>query len=582
MKKEFRIGNRDFTFEYEENVDVQCSLMEENGGISLYRIFFDWGASVSPKPIKLNYSVPCADMYYCWDPIEKKRAIPFGNQQITESRLGCGMPLKGLLSKKGINAHLIALSDVKSPLALRMMTTGFSQGYIHVGVDFFTSLTGPFEAYEAVLRVDERRLRFDDAVYGAREWFESLGYKTSHIPDDTKVPMYSTWYSYGQGVTAEDVVKECEMAARLGMKAVILDDGWQTENYNETYGFCGDWRPVGRKFPDMRGLSDKIHALGMKLIIWYSVPFVGIYSDCCRQFEGAYLRYFENTNCYALDPRYKRVRDYLINTYTTAVREWNLDGLKLDFIDRFKTNGEYNEAMDFVSVEEATHQLLKDINRALKEINPEILIEFRQPYFGPVVNAYGNMMRVWDCPLDGCMNKNQTVNLRLVSGECAVHSDMIYWHKSDSPESVALQLYGTVFSVPQISARLGEITKEQGRALQRYLDFWNTHRDTLMGGRLRVDFEENGYGYVETLGKGERVAMLSSTPVFELDDRADRSCAINLTCGDRVVLRNPLGRNACYEAYDCLGERADGGNASERVTDVSCPTGGMVVVKIQR
>ena len=36
---------------------------------------------------------------------------------------------------------------------------------------------------------------------------------------------------------------------------------------------------------------------------------------------------------FALDPRYKKVRNYLCNVYVNAVKEWNLDGLKLDFID---------------------------------------------------------------------------------------------------------------------------------------------------------------------------------------------------------------------------------------------------------
>ena len=475
MKKIFETDNKIFTFDYEENVDIKFSLRSEKDGVVFYAVSFEWEKACAPKQITLSYSIPCVDTYTMWDPIEKLRFIPFGNKQLTDSRLASGMPLKGLLSRTGKNRYLSAVSDVKTPIVQRMRAS-ITNATVDCFIDFFTQMTGPFKSYEAEIRIDTRDIPFDGALYGARAWFDGLGYENAYVPEDAKYPMYSTWYSYGQAVTEGDVIAECEKAAKLGMKAVILDDGWQTDDLSTIYGYCGDWKPIAHKFPDMRAFSDKIHALGMKVMLWFSVPFIGKFSENCKAFEGKYLCYFDNTECYALDPRFKEVRDFLVNTYVKAVEEWNLDGLKLDFIDRFKANGEYSDEMDFVSVEDAVEQLLKDVNSALRKINPEILIEFRQPYFGPVVSAYGNMMRVWDCPLDGCMNKNQTINLRLVSGSCAVHSDMIYWSREDTPEGVAVQLWGTLFSVPQISARLGDITDEQKAVLKNYLDFWNEHR----------------------------------------------------------------------------------------------------------
>ena len=43
----------------------------------------------------------------------------------------------------------------------------------------------------------------------------------------------------------------------------------------------------------------------------------------------------DNETFFSLDPRYKKVREYLSNLYESAVKEWDLDGLKLDFIDSF-------------------------------------------------------------------------------------------------------------------------------------------------------------------------------------------------------------------------------------------------------
>ncbi|MFR7718112.1 MAG: hypothetical protein ACLU3N_05510 [Lachnospiraceae bacterium] len=73
------------------------------------------------------------------------------------------------------------------------------------------------------------------------------------VPDATKKAMYSFWYSMHQNVTAKNV-EESRRAAQLGLSAVIVDDGWQTEDNNRGYAYCGDWEPSGQKFltlPDM-------------------------------------------------------------------------------------------------------------------------------------------------------------------------------------------------------------------------------------------------------------------------------------------------------------------------------------------
>ena len=365
----------------------------------------------------------------------------------------------------------------------------------------------------------------------------------------------------------------------MGMKAVIIDDGWQTDGSGAAYAYCGDWKPLLSKFPDMKAMCDKIHALGMQVMLWYSVPFVGSLSENYKRFEGKYLRYLENVDCSVLDPRYKEVRDFLVGTYVTAVKEWGLDGLKLDFIDRFKTNGEYNEEMDHLSVEEATVALLSEINTELRKINPDILLEFRQPYFGPVINAYGNMMRVWDCPLDGSTNKTQSINLRLVSGNVAVHSDMIYWHKNDNPENVARHLWGTMFSVPQISARLDNMTDGQEAVLRNYLDFWTQKRKALVSTRVKVSFVENGYGSAQVMADGERIIMLSASPLLEILDDDARVIAINL-CGVRTLtIVNRGSSRYTYKVIDHMGGLLETGESDRTYLELKTPYGGRIEIE---
>ena len=169
----------------------------------------------------------------------------------------------------------------------------------------------------------------------------------------------------------------------MGMDTLIVDAGWEMDGPERTFAYCGDWSPVASKFPDMKAFSDRIHALGMKVMFWFSVPFVGKRSKAYERFKDMLLGIHENTgenSCYRLDPRYPEVRAYLVDIYRNALLKWGIDGFKLDFIDSFKLSADTPESdprRDVTSLEDAVDRLLKEITEALREINPEVLIEFR-------------------------------------------------------------------------------------------------------------------------------------------------------------------------------------------------------------
>src|SRR5437762_8760262 len=85
----------------------------------------------------------------------------------------------------------------------------------------------------------------------------------------------------------------------------------------------------------MRAHVAKVHQLGMKYILWYSVPFVGKHSKAWSNFAGKTLEVIDRLGAGVLDPRFPEVREYIIATYERALRDWDLDGFKLDFVDSF-------------------------------------------------------------------------------------------------------------------------------------------------------------------------------------------------------------------------------------------------------
>ena len=222
--------------------------------------------------------------------------------------------------------------------------------------------------------------------------------------------------------------EECRRAAALGMKTVILDDGWQTGDGNRGYAFCGDWEVYTPKFPDMRAHVDRVHALGMKYIVWFSVPFVGKNSRAFARFRDKLLHFDEKFGAGVLDPRYPQVREYLTGIYRDRMTRYGWDGLKLDFVDEFhewEDTPPVSAQMDCPCIQDGVEKLMTEIRQAVMEVCPHAMIEFRQRYIGPDMRTFGNMFRVSDCPLDVLSNRVGIADLRMLSGDTAVHSDML-------------------------------------------------------------------------------------------------------------------------------------------------------------
>ena len=199
-------------------------------------------------------------------------------------------------------------------------------------------------------------------------------------------------------------------------------------------------------------------------------------------------------------------------------------------------------------------QLIKDISKRVRAIKPDILIEFRQPYNGPVGCGAANMMRVNDCPNDALFNRLGSVELRLLTGKTAVHSDMIGWNNDDTPQGCARQLVGVLFSVPQISVKLEEQREDQLKTLKFYMDFYMENRETLLDGKIIPLNPEANYSVVIGEKDNKAVVVCYSKNYVKLTKKYDSLSIVNGTEEDIIILNND---GEAYEReitiYDCMG-----------------------------
>jgi len=540
---------------------------------------------VIPEKFAVSFKLPAVDCYSIWTPKSdySRHLGPNWLKRIIKSSIASQMPLHCVLSADGRNRMTIAISDAKTPVSV---ATGVCEedACLDCVISFFTIKTSPLKEYAATVRIDLRDIPYYDSIYSVVEWWEkSCGYKPAHVPEHAKLPMNSLWYSYHQNLNVDEILEECRLSKAIGMDTVIIDDGWQTDDNNRGYAFCGDWEVAESKIPDMKAFVDELHAIGMKVMVWFSVPYIGLYSKNYPRFKDMTLDDTgNNRNYWSLDPRYKDVREFLVGVYLRAVTEWGIDGLKLDFIDSFELRGrslEYDEKRDHQSLEEAVDLLMTEVYDDLRAVCPEIMIEFRQTYIGPAIRKFGNMLRVNDCPGDAIVNRQNVINLRLTSGKTAVHSDPLMWHPDEPAEKAALQIVNALYSVPQISVKQAKLSAEHRKMLEFYLRFWRENRHILLDGKILAANPESSYSLVCAEKDGEAVFTSYTDRVIPCANYR-RTVAVNASRFGSLILKDADGGE--YEVVDCMGEKLANGFVSGNLFEVEVPISGMVTVKNKR
>ncbi len=337
----------------------------------------------------------------------------------------------------------------------------------------------------------------------------------------------------------------------------------------------------------MKGFVQRVHALGMKFLLWYSLPFVGENSKNFERFKGKYLTYWEGQGTYVLDPRYPEVREFIVDTYEIALKEWDLDGFKLDFIARFaadeKTVLTASDGRDYASVNEAVDKLMTDVMSRLRALNPDILIEFRQPYIGPLMRKYGNMFRATDCPNMAVINRARTTDIRLLCGNTAVHSDMFMWHAEDSVETAALQILNILFSVPQLSVRLDQIPDDHSAMVKFWIGYWRENRDVLLDGEFIPVNPSAVYPKIIARTLSKTIVALFNEVHVSLDGEACTNIDIvNAKSGEFIILdlTSDMG-NVESRSYTCKGDLVKKETLSLKrgVYKFTVPASGLLTIK---
>lgn len=177
-----------------------------------------------------------------------------------------------------------------------------------------------------------------DGMNGMSQTFHRL-YRTrlarGYWRDRERPVLLNNWEATYFDFTQETLLKIAEDAKKNGVELFVLDDGWFSTRCSETSGL-GDWWANKDRLPDgIKGLSEKVEALGLKFGLWFEPEMANKDSQLYREHpdwiiatpgrHGSHGR-----KQYVLDLSRKEVVDYIYGLVAKILGESKISYIKWD------------------------------------------------------------------------------------------------------------------------------------------------------------------------------------------------------------------------------------------------------------
>ena len=302
------------------------------------------------------------------------------------------------------------------------------------------------------------------------------------VPDCAYDPVFCTWTAVHHDVSEDWILRNARLAADLGFGTWLTDDGWFTDKAAfADYRYTGDWEPFAGKFPDFAGHVRAVQALGMRYVPWVAPFNGGDASQAARRYAHLLAEATNPMRYRNLSPRRAKPGQVVGDLVERLMRDYNLDGLKIDFIDLIAFDPLLATDGDYATLGAGVYAALgQAVDLGCGKLNPGALIEFCNAYANLASRRYANLYRASDVPLNFALNRWQVTMLRLLVGDRAVHLDPAVWHPADPDENVAVYLINAISSVPMISVELDRYPQAHLDLIRYWIAFYRAHRDTMI------------------------------------------------------------------------------------------------------
>ncbi len=464
------------------------------------------------RDLSIEWRVPAVDMhgFYTGAPrSEELASLPYWRFH-KESCANTTFPFVALFHRSGENRFACGLLDQLTEVALEGELSEATRSY---QLRWHKPL-GPID----LVAEDWRETLF--VSFAPRPWPEILQAYIATVdrewpepklpvPEYAYDPVFCTWTAIHHDVSEDWVFRNARLAADLGFRTWLTDDGWFTDQATfANYRFTGDWEPCSSKFPDLAGNVHAVQAMGLRYMLWVAPFMVGDASQAARRY--AHLLGEANTQMRFrnLSPRRAETRQIVGDLLVRLMSDYGLDGLKIDFVDAIGIDNLVATPSDYRTLGAGVYDILSRAIDRVQAVKPGVLIEFRNPYANLASRRYANQYRASDVPINFALNRWQVTMLRLLAPDRAVLLDPALWHREDSDENVAVHLINAITTVPMVSVELDQYPQSHLDMIRSWIGFYQTHRDTIIHGEFAPELKLGTVPLIRFNGEGERIIGL--------------------------------------------------------------------------
>jgi len=365
-------------------------------------------------------------------------------------------------------------------------------------------------ARRAMVGGDQRlALAFEWAVTPAREhrielfavterptWFHALRSFTDHIRQSEELvyprhpdafePVWCTWTAFPSAeMTDERVLDNARLARDLGMRSIILDDGWFGPGLDDDHAgpiIHGDYTPDSRKFPDLKHTIAELHDMDMRCLLWHAPLCVAPASDTHAHMRDLLIHqvgqeYLSPNGLAQLCPQCAAVRQYVADETTRLLQTYNADGLKIDLFnclpDTHCDNPHHPHDIDdpLLALDATMHAIWQ----SARSYSDDALIELKQDYGNARLIRHGTMVRAGDTAYDMDSNLQRCAYTQAFA-HC-VHVDPLVTSIHTRPLAMSVMMIKTIIGgVPTFSMDLPAMPVALRDVIAAWLGFYNANR----------------------------------------------------------------------------------------------------------
>jgi alpha-galactosidase len=545
QSKTIRVADIDFQFSIEAHNQVQLKLDVQVTPVAdlvdTYLLYLTLEMpnqqAFSLRDLSIEWTIPIVDMhglYFCGNPMAELSYLPFWQIQ-KQTCANRGIPYVSLINRNGENRAAFGLFDQITETTVTAQLSEITRCYsFHLQKPANKDSAGqmiPVEnCWNEVLFVSKAPQPWQEVL----KQYVQLSDQTTHpakmpVPDNAFDPVFCTWTAIHHDVSHDWIVRNARLAADLGFRTWITDDGWFIENGRfADYSKVGDWTPSAKKFPDFAEHVREVQELGFRYVLWVAPFMVGKDSEAAQRYAHLLTTGQERERFNNLSPWHDETREVIANLLERLVRDYHLDGLKIDFLDSISMHSLRRDGARDDTLGSSIYHLLQKVTAHLLTLNPELLIEFRNSYTNLASRSYANVYRSSDVPINFTLNRWQAVMLRLLTPDRAVYLDPALWHCDDSDTNVAVHLINLMVGVPMVSIELDQYPQSHIDLIRHWIGFYNAHRDTLIRGEFKPVLRQGYIPVVQFVGKEETViALYDDVPVSLADTPAQTVWLLN-------------------------------------------------------